>query len=138
MIVLECSDFRALRTNYVEELFKSRTGGVLKSIVGDRLNQTVITNSAKCLFDGGKRKPNSKEFSMCATNILEQIQVIKPEIVLCLGEKAAEAVTGRKFKEVLGTVENNVIVAHHPRVMTVEEKRMIREILDITVPLQTS
>lgn len=138
MVVLECSDHRALRTNYIEELFKSRTGGVLKSIIGDRLEQTIITNSAKCLFDGGNRKPNRKEFSLCANNILEQIEEIKPEIILCLGEKAAEAVTGMKFADVLGKVIGKVIVAHHPRVMTVEEKAMIREIVELTVPAQIS
>lgn len=136
MIVLECSDFRALGMNYEEELFKSRTGQTLKNIIGNRLEQTIITNSAKCLFDGGKRKPNGKEFSTCATNVLEQIRERQPLLVLCLGEKAAEAVTGQKYKEVLGKVIGNVVVAHHPRTMTIEEKRAIREIVDFTVPLQ--
>lgn len=131
MVVLECSDYRALRTNYAEELFKSRTGGVLKSIIGDKLEHTIITNSAKCLFDGGTRKPRSEEFSRCAVNVLEQIEESKPRLILCLGEKAAEAVTGRKFGEVVGQVIDNVVVAHHPRVMTVDEKQMIREIVGL-------
>ena len=137
MIVLECSDYRALRTNYFEELFKSRTGGVLKSILGDRFDQVIITNAAKCLFDGGKRKPNSGEFARCAANVQEQIALVQPKLVLCLGEKAAEAVTGIKFSEALGQVYGNVVVAHHPRVMTREEKKMIREIVEFTIP-QTS
>ena len=107
---------------------------MLKSIIGDRFDQTIITNTAKCLFDGGKRKPNSKEFSTCADNILEQIEKTDPEIVLCLGEKAAEAVTGKKFREVLGKVMGKVVVAHHPRMMTREEKRIIREIVELMIP----
>lgn len=138
MVVLECSDYRAIGIDYEEGLFKSRTGQTLKSIIGDRFEHTIITNAAKCLFDGGNRKPNGQEFSMCATNVLEQIKEIQPLLVLCLGEKAAEAVTGQKFKDVLGKVIGNVIVAHHPRVMTVEEKGIIRKIVDFTVPLQTS
>lgn len=137
MIVLECSDYRALRTNYFEELIKSRTGGVLKNILGDRFDQVIITNAAKCLFDGGMRKPSIGEFAKCAANVQEQIALIQPKLVLCLGEKATEAVTGMKFSEALGNVFGNVVVAHHPRVMTIEEKRMIREVVELTIP-QTS
>jgi uracil-DNA glycosylase family 4 len=138
MVVLECSDYRAIGIDYEEGLFKSRTGQILKSIIGDRFEQTIITNSAKCLFDGGKRKPNSHEFSTCADNVLEQINEIQPAIILCLGEKAAEAVTGEKFKDVLGKIIGKVVVAHHPRMMTVEEKKMIREMVELMIPLQTS
>jgi len=138
MIVLECSDYRALRTNYFEELFKSRTGGVLKHILGDRFDQVIITNAAKCLFEGGTRKPNSGEFARCAEIVREQIALVQPKLVLCLGEKATEAVTGEKFSEALGKVYGNVVVVHHPRMMTREEKKMIREIVDLTIPQQTS
>jgi uracil-DNA glycosylase family 4 len=138
IVVLECSDFRAIGIDYEEGLFRSRTGMVLKSIIGDRFDQTIITNTAKCLFDGGKRKPNAKEFSTCAGNVLEQIEKTDPEIVLCLGEKAAEAVTGKQFREVLGKVLGKVVVAHHPRMMTREEKKIIREIVELTIPPQTS
>jgi uracil-DNA glycosylase len=134
MIVLECSDYRALRTNYFEELLKSRTGGVLKSVLGDRFDQVIITNAAKCLFEGGNRKPSNSEFVRCAENIRQQIEIISPKLILCLGEKATEAVTGVKFGEALGKVYGNVVVAHHPRVMTVEEKKMIREIVEFTIP----
>jgi uracil-DNA glycosylase family 4 len=138
MIVLECSDFRAIGIDYENGLFESRTGVTLKNIIGDRFEQTIVTNTAKCLFDGGNRKPNSKEFAECSTNLLEQIKNIRPEIVLCLGEKAAEAVTGKKFAEVLGKVIGNVVVAHHPRMMTVEEKEMITELVKLAIPLRTS
>lgn len=136
MVVMECSDYRALRTNYYEELFKSRTGMVLKNIIGDRFNQVIITNAVKCLFDGGMRKPNRAEFSQCAVNVQKQIEMIKPEMILCLGEKAAEAVTGKKYNEVIGQVIGNVVVAHHPRVMTVKEKQMLKEIVELTIPVQ--
>ncbi|MFZ3069001.1 MAG: uracil-DNA glycosylase family protein [Microgenomates group bacterium] len=137
MVVLECSDFRAIGIDYEKGLFESRTGQVLKNIIGDRFEQTIITNAAKCLFDGGKRKPNTREFSMCAINILDQIKNIQPEIVLCLGEKAAEAVTGMKFADVLGRVIGNVVVAHHPRMMTIEEKIVLAEIVNLAIPVQT-
>jgi len=134
LIVLECSDFRAIGVDYEEGLFSSRTGMVLKSIIGNRFDRVMITNAAKCLFEGGKRKPSTGEFALCAENVQEQIQRIQPEIVLCLGEKATEAVTGMKFSEALGKVIGNVVIAHHPRVMTIEEKKMIREIVEFTIP----
>jgi len=137
MVVLECSDFRAIGENYEEKLFQSRTGLTLKSIIGDRFEQTIITNTAKCLFDGGRRKPSRDEFSECAVNLLEQIEKVHPEIVLCLGEKAAEAVTGMKYVDVLGKVIGNIVVAHHPRVMTIEEKKVIREMVEEIIPQQT-
>jgi len=137
MVILECSDFRAIGENYENKLFQSRTGLTLKSIIGDRFDQTVITNTVKCLFDEGRRKPSRVEFSECAVNLLEQINDVQPEIILCLGEKAAEAVTGKKFADVLGKVIGNVLVAHHPRMMTTEEKGVIREILERYIPQKT-
>ena len=134
MVVLECSDYRALRTNYLEELFKSRTGITLRAVIGERFDQVIITNAAKCMFDGGTRKPSAGEFACCVANVKEQISLIQPKLVLCLGEKATEAVTGVKFSEALGKVFGNVVVAHHPRVMTIEEKKMIREIVELTIP----
>jgi uracil-DNA glycosylase len=134
MIVLECSDFRAIGIDYEEGLFNSRTGQTLRNIIGDRFGQVIITNAAKCLFEGGKRKPNAGEYAKCAANLHEQIALVKPKIVLCLGEKAAEAVTGEKFRDVLGKVIDNVVVAHHPRTMTREEKKMIREMIEISLP----
>jgi uracil-DNA glycosylase family 4 len=133
IVVLECSDQRALGFDYEEKLFQSKTGRVLKEILGDNLEQVVITNTVKCLFDGGSRKPNRQEFSLCAVNALKQIEEYKPEIILCLGEKAAEAITGRRYRDVLGKVIGKVVVAHHPRVMTIEERKMIREILELTI-----
>jgi|GEM_PF-5621731 len=134
LIVLECSDFRAIGIDYEKGLFNSRTGQTLKYIVGDRFENVIITNAAKCLFEGGMRKPNNNEFVKCAANIKEQIALVQPKLVLCLGEKATEAVTGEKFRDVLGKIIGNVVVSHHPRVMTVEEKRMIREIVELTIP----
>ena len=134
MVILECSDQRAIGFDYEEKLFQSKTGRVLKEIIGEKLDQTVITNTVKCLFDGGNRKPNRQEFSQCAVNVRRQIEEFNPEIILCLGEKAAEAITGKKYQDVLGKVIGKVVVAHHPRVMTREEKKTIREIVELCLP----
>ena len=135
--VLESSDWRALRTDYMNELFLTRSGKAVAEVLGDRIEYTLITNSAKCLNQGGYKKPTKKMYEECAENVRAQINEIQPELVICFGEKAAEAVLGQKFSEVVGQILGNVVVVHHPRVMSIEEKALIKEILGIT-PAQTS
>ena len=76
-------------------------------------------------------------YEQCAENVRVQIDEIQPELVICFGEKAAEAVTGQRFADVVGQVMGNVVIVHHPRVMTRVEKTLIKEILGIN-PAQTS
>lgn len=134
--VLESSDWRALRTDYMNELFLSRSGRAIKEVLGQNLEYTLITNSAKCLYMGGFKKPTREMYERCAENVRLQIEEIKPELVICFGEKAAEAVTGQKFPEVVGKIMGNVVVVHHPRVMTIVEKQMLKEMLGVS-SLQT-
>lgn len=129
--VLESSDWRALRTDYMQELFLSRSGRAVKEVLGPNLEYTLITNSAKCLYKGGYKKPTREMYEKCAVNVRSQIEEIKPELVICFGEKAAEAVTGQKFNEVVGKILGNVVVVHHPRVMTIVEKQLIKGILGV-------
>lgn len=76
-------------------------------------------------------------YERCAENVRAQINEVEPELIICFGEKAAEAVTGQKFSEVVGKIIGNVVVVHHPRVMTIVEKQLIKEILGVN-SLQTS
>ncbi|HEX9007877.1 MAG TPA: uracil-DNA glycosylase family protein [Patescibacteria group bacterium] len=135
--VLESSDWRALRTDYMHELFLSRSGRAIKEVLGENLEYTLITNSAKCLYQGGFKKPTREMYERCAENVRAQINEVEPELIICFGEKAAEAVTGQKFSEVVGKIIGNVVVVHHPRVMTIVEKQLIKEILGVN-SLQTS
>lgn len=135
--VLESSDWRALRTDYMTELFKTRSGRAVAEVLGKNLEYTLITNSAKCLYQGGFKKPTRQMYEQCSENVRAQIDEIQPELVICFGEKAAEAVTGQRFADVVGQVVGNVVIVHHPRVMTRVEKTLIKEILGIN-PAQTS
>ncbi len=131
--VLESSDHRANRTNYQNELFLSRSGRAVAEVLGENLEKTVITNAAKCLFQRGFKKPGNQVYKNCAENVRRQIEEIQPEIIICFGEKAAEAVTGQKFSEVVGKIIGNIIIVHHPRVMTINEKTMIKQLLSLAV-----
>lgn len=130
--VLESSDHRANRTNYENELFLTRSGRAVAEVLGENIENTVITNAAKCLFQHGFKKPGSQAYKNCAENVQLQIREIQPQVIICFGEKAAEAVTGQKFSEVVGKILGNVVIVHHPRVMTIKEKRMIMQLLSLS------
>ena len=50
----------------------------------------------------GKRrlheKPNAREIAACKPWLLAELEVIRPEVLVCLGATAAQAILGRKFR----------------------------------------
>jgi DNA polymerase len=66
--------------------------------------ETYVTNIVKHFKwePRGKRrihkKPNAMEIAACRPWFDAEIQVLKPEIVVCLGATAAQALLGRNFK----------------------------------------
>jgi len=67
-------------------------------------NETYVTNAVKHFKwePRGKRrihkKPNSIEINACKPWIEAEIAVLKPEIVVCMGATAAQALLGRDFR----------------------------------------
>src|SRR5437016_8689804 len=67
-------------------------------------NEVYVTNAVKHFKwePRGKRrihkKPNSMEITACKPWIEAEIQVLKPEVIVCLGATAAQALLGRQFK----------------------------------------
>jgi uracil-DNA glycosylase family protein len=66
--------------------------------------QVYVTNAVKHFKwepRGKKRiheKPNSIEIAACRPWLDSEIEVVKPEVVVCLGATAAQALLGRTFK----------------------------------------
>jgi uracil-DNA glycosylase len=66
--------------------------------------QTYVTNAVKHFKwePRGKRrihkKPNSIEITACRAWLDAEIEVVKPEIIVCLGATAAQALLGRAFR----------------------------------------
>jgi uracil-DNA glycosylase len=66
--------------------------------------ETYVTNVVKHFKwePRGKRrihkKPNSMEIAACKPWIEAEIEVIQPEVIVCLGATAAQALLGRQFK----------------------------------------
>jgi uracil-DNA glycosylase family protein len=66
--------------------------------------QVYVTNAVKHFKwePRGKRrihkKPNSMEISACKPWIEAEIEVLHPDVIVCLGATAAQALLGRQFK----------------------------------------
>jgi uracil-DNA glycosylase len=67
-------------------------------------NEVYVTNAVKHFKwePRGKRrihkKPNSLEISACKPWLEAEIEVLKPQVIVCLGATAAQALIGKDFK----------------------------------------
>lgn len=67
-------------------------------------NDVYVTNAVKHFkwAPRGKRrihkKPNQLEINACRPWLEAEVQVVKPEVIVCLGATAAQSVLGRSFK----------------------------------------
>lgn len=72
----------------------------------------------------GKRrlhaKPSSREIAACRPWLDAELELIRPEVIVCLGATAAQALLGRAFRvtqsrgRVISTAIGNVIATFHP------------------------
>src|SRR6516162_502180 len=71
---------------------------------GINREETYVTNAVKHFKwePRGKRrihkKPNSVEITACKPWIEAEIEVLKPDVIVCLGATAAQSLLGRQFK----------------------------------------
>ena len=63
--------------------------------IGFDRRQVYITNIVKCR-PPGNRDPREDEVASCASYLDQQIELIKPEIVVALGKPASHRLTGTK------------------------------------------
>jgi len=87
--------------------FVGPAGGILdKALVeaGIDRKQTYVTNAVKHFKwePRGKRrihkKPNSLEIAACRPWLDVEIELVRPEVIVCLGATAAQALLGRSFR----------------------------------------
>ncbi|MDH7504346.1 MAG: uracil-DNA glycosylase [Verrucomicrobiota bacterium] len=85
------------------EPFVGKAGQLLTKIIqtmGLRREEVYIANILKCRPDTpgqatGNRKPTPTEMTTCLPHLLEQIKIIKPEIIVALGGTAVEGLFGK-------------------------------------------
>ncbi len=86
--------------------FVGRAGALLDKMLGAialRRDDVFICNTVKCrpTFDDGvrlrNRAPSPEEMSNCRPYLDEQIEIVRPKAILCLGAPAAKSFMGQKF-----------------------------------------
>jgi len=85
------------------EPFVGRAGELLTKIIqtmGFRREEVYIANILKCRPDtpgqtAGNRKPTADEMRTCVPYLIEQIDLIRPRVLVALGATAVEGLLGR-------------------------------------------
>ena len=85
------------------EPFVGKAGQLLTRIIqtmGLSRDTVYIANILKCRPDtpgqtAGNRKPNAEEMQTCLPYLLEQIDLIRPQIIVALGSTAVEGLLGK-------------------------------------------
>ncbi|MCX8109059.1 MAG: uracil-DNA glycosylase, partial [Verrucomicrobiae bacterium] len=127
------------------EPFVGKAGQLLTRIIqtmGLRREEVYICNILKCRPDtpgrsAGNRKPTPTEMATCLPYLLEQLRIIKPEVIVALGATAVEGLFGKtdgiskirgQWLEFEGIP---VMPTYHPayllRAQSAEEKRKVWE-----------
>ncbi len=81
--------------------------------------EVYITNAVKCR-PPQNRKPTKKEIEACRPYLLKQIEIIKPQVIICLGSSAAYSLLGReiRLREAAGMLltcnGRKIMITYHP------------------------
>ena len=89
--------------------------------VGVKKSTSYLTNSVKCCSANSYSEKSA--LSSCRSYLLRQIQLVKPAVILVLGEKAARSLlkSDNAFTTLIGAVQKvddispPIVVTHHPR-----------------------
>lgn len=128
------------------EPFVGKAGQLLTRIIqtmGLRRDQVYIANILKCRPDtpgqaSGNRKPTATEMATCLPWLLEQIQIIRPRVIVALGATAVEGLFGKATAAITRTrgtwltfQDIPVMPTYHPayllRNQALSEKRKVWE-----------
>lgn len=80
--------------------FVGKSGSLLNEGLrkaGISRDETFITNVV-CCRPPGNRNPSEEETQACSKYLKEQMEILKPELVVVLGKVAAETLLGREVK----------------------------------------
>jgi len=98
----------------------SKLFGDILQAVDKKITSSYLTTSVKCVQN--QRPPSAKEHQCCRAYLIRQIELVKPELVLVLGELAAQNLLSssdtldelRGKSHTLKGVDAPVIVSYHP------------------------
>jgi len=98
-------------SNDQERLKNCRMGRFLDSFCGESWNHVSFTNLCKWP-DPNNNEPTSDEF--CMEDIETQIELISPNIIICLGKFVGKQFGIEKFDEIEKVNNNYFIMIEHP------------------------
>ena len=70
------------------------------------LKRIYMTNAVKCWPGSGNPTPTQEQIETCNVHLQNQIKIVDPRVIVCLGGTAAKAVTGMDNK--VGQMRNNI------------------------------
>jgi len=106
------------------KIFSDQSGELLIAMlkaIGLNRHQVYLTNTLKCM-PANNREPVETEVESCHQYLLQQIELIKPKLILVLGQSAAQRVLKthstmarlRQKVHSLETLNIPVVVTYHP------------------------
>jgi len=100
--------------------FVGRAGKLLRKVLKEAgLKEFYITNVVKCR-PPDNRTPLKKEVESCLPFLERQIAILKPKIILVLGNTALKSVTGENYKlanvrgKILEISQKQILPSFHP------------------------
>lgn len=98
--IMFISDAPGNSENEIGQVFVGRSGELLTKMIENVLNikrnEIYISNIVKCR-PPNNRIPTKSEFDLCKAYLFKQIELVKPEIIVTLGEVAYEYLTQEKI-----------------------------------------
>lgn len=108
--------------NRVGRPFVGHGGKIFDKILsnlGLQRNEVYITNVVKC-WPPGNRKPKKLEIETCKNYLIDEMNIVKPVLIVALGLTAYNTLTGGKIKikndhgKVINARGFNVCCTYHP------------------------
>lgn len=111
----------------------TNSGKIIKNME-DKLSSLKFykTNLVKCLPLDNKNKlryPTAKEISICTENLLKEIDIIRPKIIVLLGNMVSKHIK-KYLKE--NQIKLNIITIKHPSYIYVYKRKYISDYIEET------
>jgi len=93
---------------------------MIENVLGKKKESVFITHAVKCK-PLGTNTPSKSEFNSCKPYLYKQIELVKPKVVMTLGEEAYQLLSGddTPFEQVRGQKINvgdyTIIPIYHPQ-----------------------
>lgn len=109
--------------NSLKSPFIGKAGEKLDSMltkVGKTRQEFYITNAVKC-WPYGNATPKREEIDQCSGFLRDEIRLVRPRVIIALGDTAARALTNHRSKSIVSSSKKNwfinripILITYHP------------------------